>query len=153
LRASIIIFIPFCVRGSGTVAFFDRGTGSSYKVLTSSSSLLEAKSRSISYKGLVSLLTPSVANLWLLACGSLSSTRARYFTMSWAVYSPFPFAFKDLIALTNNIRYTISSYISLIEMLSSSTTSTQLPLIIGILSMSRRKISLLLYELPSVRGA
>jgi hypothetical protein len=32
-------------------------------VLTSFSSLLKAKLKSISYKGLVSLLTPSVANL------------------------------------------------------------------------------------------
>jgi len=37
--------------------------GLSYKVLTSSSSLLEAKLKSISCKGLVSLLTPNIADL------------------------------------------------------------------------------------------
>jgi hypothetical protein len=125
----------------------------SYKVLTSSSSLLEAKLKSISYKGLVSLLTPSIVNLWLFACKSLSFARARYFIMSRAVYSPFPFAFKDLVALTNSIRYTISLYILLIEMLSLSITFTQLLLRIGALLLSLRKISLLLYELPSIRGA
>jgi hypothetical protein len=153
LRASIIIFTPFCVYKSGIVAFFDRGIGSSYKVLTSFSSLLEARLRFISCKGLVSLLTLSVADLWLLAYGSLSFARARCFIMSWAIYSPFPFAFKDLVALIDNIRYTISLYILLTKMLSLFITFTQLPLIIGILSMSRRKISLLLYKLPSVKGA
>jgi hypothetical protein len=60
---SIIIFTPFCVYKSKIVAFFDCGISSSYKVLTSFSSLLEAKLRFISYKGLVSLLTPNIANL------------------------------------------------------------------------------------------
>jgi len=73
--------------------------------------------------------------------------------MSRAIYSPFPFAFKDLVALTNNIRYIISLYILLIEMLSLFTTFMQLPLKIGILFVSRRKIFLLLYKLPSVKGA
>ena len=122
-------------------------------MLTSSGSLLEAGLRSISYKGLVSLLTPNIADLWLFAYKSLSFARACYFIMSRAIYSPFPFTFKDPAALTNSIRYTISLYILLIKMLSSSITFTQLPLRIGILSMSRRKISLLLYKLPSVKGA
>jgi len=73
--------------------------------------------------------------------------------MSRVVYSPFPFAFKDPVALIDNIRYTISLYILLIEMLSLFITFTQLPLKIGTLFVSRRKISLLLYELPSVRRA
>jgi len=58
----MIIFTPFCVCGSGIVAFFDCKIGSSCKVLTSSSSLLKAGLRFISYKGLVSLLTLNVAN-------------------------------------------------------------------------------------------
>jgi len=73
--------------------------------------------------------------------------------MSRAVYSPFPFAFKDLVALINNIRYTISLYILLIEMLSLFITFTQLLLRIRALLLSLRKISLLLYKLPSIRGA
>jgi hypothetical protein len=122
-------------------------------VLTSFNSLLKAKLRFISYRGLISLLTPSVADLWLLACGSLSFTRARCFIMSRVIYNPFPFTFKDLVALIDNIRYIISLYILLIKMLSLFITSTQLPLIIRILFVSRRKISLLLYKLPSIRGA
>jgi hypothetical protein len=149
----MIIFTPFCVCRSGIVAFLARGIGSSCKVLTSSGSLLEARLRSISCGGLVSLLTPSVANLWLFACGSLSFTRAYCFIMSRAVYSPFPFAFEDLVALTNSIRYTISLYILLIEMLSLFITSTQLLLRTGALLLSLCKISLLLYKLPSIRGA
>jgi len=58
----MIIFTPFCVRGSGIIAFLACKISSSYKMLTSSSSLLEAKLRFISYKGLVSLLTPNIAN-------------------------------------------------------------------------------------------
>ena len=149
----IIIFTPFCVRGSGIVAFFDRRISSSYKVLTSSGSLLKAGLKSISYKGLVSLLTLSIANLWLFAYKSLSFARARCFIISRAVYSPFPFAFKDPVVLIDNIRYIISLYILLIEMLSLFITFTQLPLRIRILFVSRRKISLLLYKLPSIRGA
>jgi hypothetical protein len=70
----MIIFTSFCVCKSGIVIFFDCGIGSSYKVLTSFSSLLKAKLRFISYKGLVSLLTPNIADFWLLACKSLSFT-------------------------------------------------------------------------------
>ena len=122
-------------------------------MLTSFSSLLEVKLRSISYKGLVSLLTPNIANLWLFAYKSFSFTRACCFIISLAVYCPFPFTFKDLIALTNSTRYTISSYILLIKMLSLFTTFMQLPLRIKALLLSLRKISLLLYKLPSIIGA
>jgi len=122
-------------------------------VLTSFNSLLEAKLKSISYKGLISLLTLNIVNLWLFAYRSLSFTRAYCFIMSRAVYSPFPFTFKDLIILTNNIRYIISLYILLIKMPSLSITFTQLPLKTKILLLSLRKISLLLYKLPSIKKA
>jgi hypothetical protein len=105
-------------------------------MLISFSFLLEAKLKSISYKGLISLLTPSVANFWLLAYRSLSFTRACCFIISRAICNPFPFAFKDLITLIDNIKYTIFLYILLIEMLSLFTIFTQLPLIIGILFIS-----------------
>ena len=59
----MIIFTPFYICGSGIVAFLACGIGLSCKVLTSFSSLLKAKLRSISYKGLVSLLTLNIANL------------------------------------------------------------------------------------------
>jgi len=122
-------------------------------VLTSFSSLLEVKLRSISYKGLVSLLTPNIANLWLFAYKSFSFTRACCFIISRAIYSPFPFTFKGLIALTNSIRYIISLYILLTKILSLFIIFTQLLLRIGVLLLSLRKISLLLYKLPSIRGA
>jgi len=122
-------------------------------VLTSSGSLLEAGLRFISCKGLISLLTPSIVNLWLFACGSFSFAQACYFIMSRAVYSPFPFTFEDPVALIDSIRYIISLYILLIEMLSLFIIFTQLLLRIGTLFVSRRKISLLLYKLPSIRGA
>jgi hypothetical protein len=59
----MIIFTPFCVYKSKIVAFFNYKISSSYKVLTSFNSLSKAKLKSISYKGLVSLLTLSVINL------------------------------------------------------------------------------------------
>ena len=130
-----------------------RRIGSSCKVLTSSSSLLKARLKSISYKGLVSLLTPNIANLWLFAYRSFSFARACCFIMSRVVYSPFPFAFKDLVILTNSTRYIISLYILLIKMLSLFITFTQLLLRTRALSLSLCKISLLLYKLPSIRGA
>jgi hypothetical protein len=153
LRVSIIIFTPFCIPESRIITFFDYRIGFSCKVLTSSSSLLKAKLRFISYKGLISLLTLSIANLWLFSCKSLSSTRAYCFIISRVVYSPFLFAFKDLVALTNNIRYIISLYILLIKMLSLFIIFTQLLLKIGTLFISRCKISLLLYKLPNVKRA
>jgi len=122
-------------------------------VLTSFSSLLEARLRSISYKGLISLLTPSIANLWLFACKSLSFARARCFIISRAVYSPFPFAFKDLVALIDSIRYIISLYILLTKILSLFIIFMQLLLRTRALLLSLRKISLLLYKLLSIRGA
>jgi len=73
--------------------------------------------------------------------------------MSRAVYSPFPFAFKDLVALIDSTRYTISSYILLTKILSLFTIFMQLPLKTRALLLSLCKISLLLYKLPSIRGA
>ena len=122
-------------------------------MLTSFNSLLEAKLKSISYKGLISLLTLNIVNLWLFAYRSLSFTRAYCFIISRAIYNPFPFTFKDLIILTNSIRYIISSYILLIKMLSLFITFTQLLLKTKALLLSLCKISFLLYKLPSIRGA
>jgi branched-subunit amino acid transport protein len=68
----MIIFTPFYIYKSGIVTFFDCKISFSYKVLTSFSSLLKAKLKFISYKGLVSLLISSVVDLWLLAYKSLS---------------------------------------------------------------------------------
>jgi len=70
----MIIFTPFYICGSGIVAFLACGIGLSCKVLTSFSFLLKARLRSISCGGLVSLLIPSIADLWLFACGSFSFT-------------------------------------------------------------------------------
>ena len=63
LRALIIIFTPFYIYKSGIVTLFNCKISSFYKVLTSSGSLLKAKLKFISYKGLISLLTFKVANL------------------------------------------------------------------------------------------
>jgi len=56
-------FTLFYICKSKIVAFLACKISLSYKVLTSFSSLLEAKLKSISYKGLVSLLTFNIVNL------------------------------------------------------------------------------------------
>ena len=64
IRNAIAIYIAKEIKKTTKIiAFLARGISSSYKVLTSFSSLLEAKLRFISYKGLISLLTPNIANL------------------------------------------------------------------------------------------
>jgi hypothetical protein len=60
---SIIIFTPFYIYKSKIIAFFNRKISSFYKVLTSFSSLLEAKLRFISYKSLISFLTLNIIDL------------------------------------------------------------------------------------------
>ena len=73
----MIIFTPFYVRKSSIVGFLDRKTvilSSHYSILSRLLSLLETGSISMSYKRVVSLLTPIIVDLCPLAYRSLSST-------------------------------------------------------------------------------